>query len=82
MLRRAPSCQNTPSPWTAGIYCSKYNAWRLENECLAHESKNGYASQEGFELVIKLSQMGVIYTQSSEAERKKLRPKYSENANS
>jgi Hexameric tyrosine-coordinated heme protein (HTHP) len=36
--------------------------------------------QEGFELAIKLSQMGVIYTQPSEDVRKKLRPSYSENA--
>lgn len=38
--------------------------------------------QEGFELAIKLSQEGVIYTQPSEAIRKKLRPKYSTNADS
>lgn len=38
--------------------------------------------QEGFELAIKLSQKGVEYTQPSEAIRKKLRPKYSNNADS
>lgn len=38
--------------------------------------------QEGFELAIKLSQQGVLYTQPSEAVRNKLRPKYSRNANS
>lgn len=38
--------------------------------------------QEGFELAIKLSQMGVVYTQPSEAVRKRLRPVYSNNANS
>lgn len=38
--------------------------------------------QEGFELAIKLSQMGVVYTQPSEAIRQKLRPKYSTNPNS
>jgi hypothetical protein len=38
--------------------------------------------QEGFELAIKLSQKGVQYTQPSEAIRKKLRPKYSRDANS
>ncbi len=38
--------------------------------------------QEGFELAIKLSQKGVEYTQPSEEIRKKLRPKYSKNADS
>ena len=38
--------------------------------------------QEGFELAIKLSQKGVEYTQPSEEIRKKLRPKYSRNADS
>lgn len=38
--------------------------------------------QEGFELAIKLSQMGVKYTQPSEEVRKKLRPKYSKDADS
>lgn len=38
--------------------------------------------QEGFELAIKLSQKGVEYTQPSEGIRKKLRPKYSKNADS
>ncbi len=38
--------------------------------------------QEGFELAIKLSQMGVEYTQPDENIRKKLRPKYSRNADS
>jgi hypothetical protein len=38
--------------------------------------------QEGFELAIKLSQKGVEYTQPCEAIRKKLRPKYSRNADS
>ncbi|MDD4796551.1 MAG: hexameric tyrosine-coordinated heme protein [Eubacteriales bacterium] len=38
--------------------------------------------QEGFELAIKLSQKGVEYTQPSLEIRKKLRPKYSTNADS
>jgi hypothetical protein len=38
--------------------------------------------QEGFELAIKLSQKGVEYTQPSESIRKKLRPKYSRDADS
>lgn len=38
--------------------------------------------QEGFELAIKLSQKGVEYTQPNPATRKKLRPKYSTNADS
>lgn len=38
--------------------------------------------QEGFELAIKLSQKGVEYTQPDEQVRKKLRPKYSRNADS
>nr|AMP50860.1 hexameric tyrosine-coordinated heme protein (HTHP) [uncultured bacterium] len=38
--------------------------------------------QEGFELAIKLSQKGVEYTQPSEEIRKKLRPKYSRDADS
>lgn len=38
--------------------------------------------QQGFELAIKLSQMGVKYTQPSEKIRNKLRPVYSRNANS
>ena len=38
--------------------------------------------QEGFELAIKLAQKGVEYTQPSEAIRKRLRPKYSKNADS
>ncbi len=38
--------------------------------------------QEGFELAIKLAQKGVEYTQPSVDVRKKLRPKYSKNADS
>lgn len=38
--------------------------------------------QEGFELAIKLSQKGVVYTQPSEDIRQRLRPKYSTNADS
>ncbi len=38
--------------------------------------------QEGFELAIKLSQKGVEYTQPSLDIRKKLRPKYSRDADS
>ena len=38
--------------------------------------------QEGYELAITLSQKGVEITQPSEAIRKKLRPKYSRNADS
>ncbi|MGM8213204.1 hexameric tyrosine-coordinated heme protein [Virgibacillus sp. W0430] len=36
--------------------------------------------QEGYELAIKLAQKGIAYTQPSERVRKKLRPKYSRNA--
>jgi hypothetical protein len=38
--------------------------------------------QEGFELAIKLSRMGVKYTQPSEEIRQRLRPQYAENADS
>ncbi|MDD4773355.1 MAG: hexameric tyrosine-coordinated heme protein [Eubacteriales bacterium] len=38
--------------------------------------------REGFELAIQLSQMGVKYTQPSEAIRKRLRPRYAYNADS
>lgn len=38
--------------------------------------------EEGFGLAIKLSQKGVEITQPDETIRKKLRPKYSRNANS
>lgn len=38
--------------------------------------------QEGFELAITLSQKGVEITQPSKEIRKKLRPKYSRNADS
>lgn len=38
--------------------------------------------KEGFELAITLAQKGVEYTQPSESIRKKLRPKYSTNADS
>lgn len=38
--------------------------------------------QEGYELAITLSQRGVLYTQPSEAIRKKLRPKYSKDPDS
>jgi len=38
--------------------------------------------EEGFDLAIKLSQKGVEITQPDEAIRKKLRPKYSRNADS
>lgn len=38
--------------------------------------------QEGFELAITLAQKGIEYTQPSERIRKKLRPKYSTNADS
>lgn len=37
--------------------------------------------QEGFELAIKLSRMGVKYTQPSAEMRDKLRPVYAEDAN-
>jgi len=36
------------------------------------------SAQEGFELAIKLSQMGVKYTQPSEEVRARLRPAYSQ----
>lgn len=38
--------------------------------------------QEGFELAIKLSQKGVEYTQPDVNIRKRLRPRYSQNADS
>ena len=38
--------------------------------------------QEGFDLAVKLAQKGVLVTQPSEAIRKKLRPKYSRDADS
>ena len=39
-------------------------------------------AQSGYELAIKLSRMAVKYTQPSDAIRSKLRPIYSENADS
>lgn len=39
-------------------------------------------AQSGFELAIKLSRMGVKYTQPADEVRKKLRPDYAENADS
>lgn len=36
--------------------------------------------QEGYELAIKLSRMGVKYTQPNDDLRSKLRPEYSENS--
>jgi len=39
-------------------------------------------AQSGFELAIKLSRMGVKYTQPSDEIRGKLRPVYGENADS
>lgn len=38
--------------------------------------------EEGFDLAVKLAQKGVEVTQPSESIRKKLRPKYSTNADS
>lgn len=38
--------------------------------------------EEGFALAVKLAQKGVEVTQPNESIRKKLRPKYSRNANS
>lgn len=38
--------------------------------------------EEGFALAVKLAQKGVEVTQPDESIRKKLRPKYSRNANS
>ena len=38
--------------------------------------------QDGYELAIKLSRMGVKYTQPSDEVRNKLRPVYGENADS
>ncbi|HQY28803.1 MAG TPA: hexameric tyrosine-coordinated heme protein [Burkholderiaceae bacterium] len=38
--------------------------------------------QEGFELAIKLSRMGVKYTQPSGEVRERLRPEYAESADS
>ncbi len=37
-------------------------------------------AQQGYELAIKLSRMGVKYTQPSDEVRQKLRPVYAENA--
>lgn len=45
-------------------------------------SLNTDTPQEGFELAIKLAQMGVKYTQPSEKVRNRLRPVYSNNADS
>lgn len=39
-------------------------------------------AQDGYELAIKLSRMGVKYTQPSDEVRNKLRPMYDENADS
>jgi len=39
-------------------------------------------AQEGYELAIKLSRMGIKYTQPSSKVRSELRPVYSENADS
>jgi hypothetical protein len=39
-------------------------------------------AQEGFELAIKLSRMGVKYTQPSDEVRARLRPEYDQNADS
>ncbi len=39
-------------------------------------------AQQGYELAIKLSRMGVKYTQPSDDVRKKLRPEYGDNADS
>lgn len=39
-------------------------------------------AQDGYELAIKLSRMGVKYTQPSDEVRSKLRPVYAENADS
>jgi hypothetical protein len=39
-------------------------------------------AQQGYELAIKLSRMGVKYTQPSDEVRQKLRPVYGEDANS
>ncbi len=50
------------------------NKWLISLKPLSYE--------EGFELAIKLSQKGVEYTQPSEEIRKKLRPKYSRDADS
>lgn len=37
-------------------------------------------AQQGYELAIKLSRMGIKYTQPSDDVRKKLRPTYAENS--
>lgn len=39
-------------------------------------------AQQGYELAIKMSRMGVKYTQPSDESRTKLRPVYSEDADS
>jgi hypothetical protein len=39
-------------------------------------------AQQGYELAIKLSRMGVKYTQPSDEVRNKLRPDYGDNADS
>ncbi|MGB0938199.1 MAG: hexameric tyrosine-coordinated heme protein [Colwellia sp.] len=39
-------------------------------------------AQQGYELAIKLSRMGIKYTQPSDEIRTKLRPDYGENADS
>jgi hypothetical protein len=44
------------------------------------KSLNTDNAQEGYELAIKLSRMGVKYTQPSDEVRKKIRPIYEDNA--
>ena len=46
------------------------------------ESLTTSSAQEGYELAIKLSRMGVKYTQPSDDVRSKLRPIYAEDADS
>jgi hypothetical protein len=65
-------CAAIPFIDTAGARHGRY---------LAEEPQDRHP-QEGFELAIKLSRMGVKYTQPSDDVRAKLRPEYAEDADS
>jgi len=63
-------------------YC---NSKRLKGVKQVNETINSLLTktpEQGFELAVKLAQKGVVVTQTDETIRKKLRPKYSRNANS
>ncbi len=71
------------TPMSAGIYYINNNFKGMVikmNTWLTSLITN--TPQEGFELAIKLAQMGVKYTQPSEKIRNRLRPQYSTDADS